>query len=57
MEIKKIGTFSEEELEKLKTAGTILGATAKSLEAKEIDSLDETALKLVAALKNVLERL
>lgn len=57
MEIRKIGTFSEEELEKLKTAGTILGATAKSLEAKEIDSLDETALKLVAALKNVLERL
>lgn len=57
MEINKVGTFSEEEFEVLKQAGTILGKVATALETKEVDVLNETSLGLVEALKQVLDRI
>ena len=57
MKVTKVAEFTPEELETLKAAGGILGAVAKSIAAGEIDALDETATKMVAALKEVLTRI
>ena len=56
MEITKIGSFTEKEIEALKEAGGILGSVAKALEAGEINLLSETSKNLVRALKEVLGR-
>ena len=45
MEITKIGSFTEKEIEALKEAGGMLGSVAKALEAGEINLLSETAGK------------
>jgi beta-N-acetylglucosaminidase len=57
MEITKIGSFTEKEIEALKEAGGILGSVAKALEAGEINLLSETSKGLVEALKDVLGRI
>ena len=57
MEITKIGSFTEKEIEALKEAGGILGNVAKALEAGEINLLSETSKGLVEALKEVLNRI
>ena len=57
MEITKIGSFTEKEIEALKEAGGILGSVAKALEASEINLLSETSKGLVEALKEVLNRI
>ena len=56
MEVKKIAGFSTEEVEALQKAGTILGSLAKAIAAGEIDGLNEDALSLVNALKEVIAR-
>ena len=54
MNVKKIMSFSEEEIETLKAAGKLLGAVRTALNADEIDSLDDQAKNLLKALDVVL---
>ena len=54
MNVKKIMSFSEEEIETLKAAGKLLGAIRSALNACEIDSLDDQAKNLLKALDVVL---
>ena len=54
MNVKKIMSFSEEEIETLKVAGKLLGAIRTALNADEIDSLDDQAKNLLKALDVVL---
>ena len=54
MNVKKIMSFSEEEIETLKAAGKLLGAIRSALNAGEIDSLDDQAKNLLEALDEVL---
>ena len=56
MEVKKIASFTEEEIEALQKAGSILGKLAKAIEASEVDGLDEDATNLVKALQEVVAR-
>ncbi len=55
MNVKKIMSFSEEEIETLKAAGKLLGAIRSALNAGEIDSLDDQAKNLLEALSAVLD--
>ena len=57
MEVKKIASFTQEELEALQKAGTIFGSLAKAIASAEIDGLDEEATNLISALKEVLARI
>ena len=57
MKVTKVAEFTQEEIEALQKAGSILGATAKAIAAGEIDALNEDATALIAALKEVLERI
>ena len=57
MEITKIGSFDENELDTLSSAGSILGAVAKALESGDITTLDDDAKALIAGLQEVLNRL
>lgn len=57
MEVKKVGCFSANEIEKLRDAGTILGAIAKAFEDGQIDALDARDIELVNALVDVLSRI
>ena len=54
MNVKKIMSFSEAEIETLKAAGRLLGAIRTALNADEIDSLDDQAKNLLEALDAVL---
>ena len=54
MNVKKIMSLSEEEIETLKAAGKLLGAIRSVLNAGEIDSLDDQAKNLLKALDSVL---
>lgn len=55
MNVKKIVSFSEEEIETLTAAGKLLGAIKSALNAGEIDSLDDQAKSLLKALDAVLD--
>ena len=57
MEVRKVGDFSAEEFEALKAAGNIIGATAKALEAGDVNELGEQSEKILEALVNVLGRI
>ena len=57
MKVTKIAEFTTEEVEALQKAGSILGATAKAIAAGEVDTLNEEATALVAALKEVIGRI
>ena len=57
MKVTKVAEFTQEEIEALQKAGSILGATAKAIAAGEIDALNEDTTALIAALKEVLERI
>ena len=57
MKVTKVAEFTQEEIEDLQKAGSILGTTAKAIAAGEIDTLNENALALVAALKEVIGRI
>ena len=57
MEVKKVGCFSTNEVEALRSAGTILGSAVKALEEEDIDALDAHDIELVKALVDVLSRL
>lgn len=57
MKVTKIAEFTQEEIEALQKAGSILGATAKAIAAGEIDTLNEDAAALIAALKEVIGRI
>ena len=56
MEIVKIAHFSTEEVEALKTAGTILGTLVKGLDDGSISELAEQDVALVKALSDVVYR-
>ena len=55
MEIRKIVSFSEEELNALATAGKLLGAVKKALDDKEVDDLSDDSKQLLDALAKVLD--
>ena len=55
MEIRKIVSFNEEELNVLTTAGKLLGAVKKALDVKEVDDLSDDSKQLLDALANVLD--
>ncbi len=55
MEIRKIVSFSEEELNALTTAGKLLGAVKKALDDKEVDDLSDDSKQLLDALAKVLD--
>ena len=57
MEIRKIASFTHEEIEALTRAGAVLGAVAKNVVAGEVDGLDQEATQLVNALRDVLGRI
>lgn len=57
MKVTKVAEFTQEEIEDLQKAGSILGATAKAIVAGEIDTLNEEAAALIAALKEVIGRI
>lgn len=57
MKVTKVAEFTQEEIEALQKAGSILGATAKAIAAGEIDTLNENAIALIAALKEVIGRI
>jgi hypothetical protein len=57
MKVTKIASFTEEEVQTLQTAGTILGSLAKAAAAEEIDALNEEATALITALKEVIGRI
>lgn len=57
MEIKRIANFTEEELEKLQGAGTILGTFAKAGSSGEFDQLTPEAVSLLEALRDVINRI
>ena len=57
MNVTKIGSFTNEEIEALKKAGTIISSAAKAFSAGEITVLDETSKQLLEALKEVLGRI
>ena len=56
MNIARIGSFSEKEIEALREAGTILGAVVKAFDAQEITEVDEATAQLVAAIYDVTAR-
>ena len=56
MEVRKIASFTQEEVEALQKAGTIIGTLAKAIAASEVDGLDEDATNLIKALQEVLAR-
>ena len=56
MEIVKIAHLSTEEVEALKTAGTILGTLVKGLDDGSISELAEQDVALVKALSDVVYR-
>ena len=55
MEIRKIVSFSEEELNALTIAGKLLGAVKKALDDKEVDDLSDDSKQLLDALAKVLD--
>ena len=55
MEIRKIVSFNEEELNVLTTAGKLLGAVKKAFDDKEIDGLSADSKQLLEALDKVLD--
>lgn len=55
MEIRKIVSFNEEELDILTTAGKLLGAVKKALDGKEVDALSDDSKQLLDALAKVLD--
>ncbi len=57
MEITRVGKFQPEEIEALQKAGTILGSTARALSEEKVDILSEESAALIAALKEVIERI
>lgn len=57
MELKKVGCFSVNEVESLRSAGTILGSAVKALENGEFDAVDDRDIDLIKALTDVLSRL
>lgn len=57
MKVTKIAEFTQEEIDALQKAGSILGATAKAIATGEIDLLNEEATALIAALKEVIGRI
>ena len=59
MKVTRILGFSEDEIESLKKAGNILGAFATALNEETADEikLDDTAVQLATALKEVLGRI
>lgn len=57
MKVTKVAEFTQEEIEALQKAGSILGAIANAITAGEVDALDETATALVAALREVIGRI
>lgn len=57
MNITKIAGFTEEEIEKLQNAGTILGSVAKALNNGEFDQLTPEATSLLEALRDVIDRI
>ncbi len=59
MKVTRILGFSEDEIESLKKAGNILGAFAAALNEETADEikLDDTAIQLATALKEVLGRI
>jgi len=57
MEVKKVGCFSVNEVEALRSAGTILGDTVKALEGGDIDAVDTHDIDLINALADVISRL
>ena len=59
MKVTRILGFSEDEIESLKKAGNILGTFATALNEETADEikLDDTAIQLATALKEVLGRI
>lgn len=57
MEVKRIANFSQEEIEKLQVAGTILGIFAKASNNGEFDAITPEAANLLEALRDVINRI
>ncbi len=56
MNITKIADFSTEEIDALKSAGTILGSLVKALDASEITEVTEDTMHLIKAVYDVAAR-
>lgn len=53
MNVRKIASFSQEDFEALKVAGTILGDLNRALNASDINELEETSFDIIRALAAV----